>query len=67
MVIDGELCDGGKQRQFGWGRFSPQLREVNGSGSAVIGGAPSVTVGALRLYDRYLLTSEAVGNYQSGR
>ena len=25
FVVDGVLCDGGDQRQFGWGRFSPHL------------------------------------------
>ncbi len=30
FVINGRLCDGGTQRQFGWHRFSPHLREVNG-------------------------------------
>lgn len=67
MVIDGELCDGGTTRQFGWGRFSPELRDVSGGELGVIGGAGTITVGALRLYDRYLLTSEAVGHYHAGR
>jgi len=26
FVVDGRLCDGGQDRQFGWGRFNPQLR-----------------------------------------
>ncbi|HMP75731.1 MAG TPA: sialidase family protein [Kiritimatiellia bacterium] len=30
FVVDGRLCDGAEQRQFGWARFSPHLREVNG-------------------------------------
>ncbi len=30
FVIDGILCDGGDDRQFGWGRFNPYLQEVNG-------------------------------------
>ena len=29
FIVDGKLCDGGAERQFGWGRFSPDLRHVN--------------------------------------
>ena len=29
FFVDGVLCDGGDFRQFGWGRFSPDLRHVN--------------------------------------
>ena len=31
FILDGKLCDGGAHRQFGWGRFSPDLRHVNSS------------------------------------
>jgi hypothetical protein len=62
FVVDGVLCDGGEQRQFGWGRFSPDLRTPNGSATLTI--APAVKT--LRLYNRALRTSEAVGHYKSG-
>ncbi|MDO9542753.1 MAG: sialidase family protein, partial [Kiritimatiellia bacterium] len=26
FVVDGVLCDGGEHRQFGWGRYNPNLR-----------------------------------------
>ncbi len=29
FIVDGALCDGGDQRQFGWGRYHPGLRHVN--------------------------------------
>ena len=58
VVVDGVLADGGQYRQFGWGRFSPTLRDANGSPEMRIG----VTVRALRIYGRALRTSEAVGN-----
>ncbi len=29
FIVDGSLCDGGSFRQFGWGRFSPDLTHVN--------------------------------------
>lgn len=62
FVVDGVLCDGGDQRQFGWGRFSPNLRTPAGSPALTI----SPAVKALRLYNRALRTSEAVGNFKAG-
>ncbi|OPZ81869.1 MAG: hypothetical protein BWY76_02891 [bacterium ADurb.Bin429] len=61
IVIDGLLNDGGEARQFGWGRFSPTLREANGAATLRI--APAVR--HLRLYNRPLRTSEAVGNWRA--
>ena len=29
FVINGELCDGGSDRQFGWSRFNPNLKTLN--------------------------------------
>jgi hypothetical protein len=65
-VIDGLLNDGGEHRQFGWGRFSPTLRDVHAAATLQI--APSLRgeIRRLRLYDRALRTSEAVGNYRAG-
>jgi hypothetical protein len=62
FVVDGRLCDGGDQRQFGWGRFSPNLRTPNGGATLTL--APAVR--SLRLYNRALRTSEAVGNFKAG-
>jgi hypothetical protein len=66
FVIDGILCDGGSQRQFGWGRFSPNLRDVNGEKILYLSVAPGVRIQTLRLYDTPLSTSEAIGNYRAG-
>ncbi len=63
FVVDGILCDGGDERQFGWGRYSPNLRTPNGSPTLKI--APAVR--GLRLYNRALSTSEAVGNFRAGK
>jgi hypothetical protein len=60
FVVDGILCNGGDARQFGWGRFSPHLRGVGGTPLLRI--APAVR--ALRIYDRALRVSEAVGNHR---
>ena len=71
FVIDGRLNDSDEFRQFGWGRFSPNLRGVNPSdvgGPAWIRIAPGLdgAVLSIRVYDRYLLTSEAIGNFRAG-
>lgn len=62
FVTDGVLNDGGEERQFGWGRFSPTLRTPNSDAKARL--APAVR--ALRVYTRALRTSEAVGNFRAG-
>jgi hypothetical protein len=61
FVVNGMLCDGGEQRQFGWGRFTPNLYNVTGGPRLRIG--PSVR--SLRIYDRALRVSEAVGNWRA--
>ncbi len=61
FVVDGQLCDGGSRRQFGWGRFAPNLGDVNGGGLRVAG-----AVRRLRVYARPLRTSEAVANCLAG-
>jgi len=66
FVIDGRLCDGGETCQFGWGRFSPNLRGANSSTTLRIAPALDGRIHCLRLYNRYLRTSEAVGNYRAG-
>ncbi len=67
-VINGQLNDGGDVRQYGWGRFSAKLNNVNGTAKATI--APALyhdgKISKLRIYNRYLLTSEVIGNYQAG-
>jgi hypothetical protein len=62
FVVDGVLCDGGMERQFGWGRFSPHLRAPNGAARIKI----DAVVRSLRIYKRALRTSEAVANYRAG-
>jgi hypothetical protein len=89
FVVDGKLNDGGEFRQFGWGRYSPNLRDVNASvvrpvdlrntqepsdRQPQMGGLQTLHIGpdtgvevlSVRIYDRYLLTSEAIGNHRAG-
>lgn len=60
FVVNGVLCDGGADRQFGWGRFSPLLTNLNGTRPVV-----DASVSLLRIYERALRTSEAVGNFRA--
>ena len=62
FVIDGRLCDGAEFRQYGWGRFSPYLREANGRGKLAV----EAGVQLVRIYDRALRTSEAVAHFRAG-
>lgn len=62
FVTDGCFNDGGTFRQFGWGRFNPHLRDVNGADALRIGEG----VEAVRLYARALRTTEAIGNWRAG-
>jgi len=62
FIVNGTLCDGGQSRQFGWGRYSPNLRTP--AGAAMLTVSPAVR--AARLYNRALSTSEAVGNFRAG-
>jgi hypothetical protein len=66
FVIDGKLCDGGEFRQYGWGRFSPNLRHANGAGTLRLAPNLQGEIKTLRIYNRCLRTSEAVGNWRAG-
>ncbi len=61
FVVDGVLCDGGTDREYGWGRFPAELGDVNGAGQVRI--APSAS--RVRVYNRYLRTSEVLGNFHA--
>jgi hypothetical protein len=65
-IVDGVCNDGGAVREFGWGRFDPALRDVNGASTVKIAPAIFGQLRKLRIYDRYLRTSQAIGNYRAG-
>jgi len=67
FVVDGVLCDGAAQRQFGWGRFSPHLGDVSGAAQITLAPTLRGEIKVLRVYNRFLRTSEAVGNFRAGR
>jgi len=62
VVHNGRFCDGGRVRQYGWGRIPPIAGSVRGA--SVLECCPEVKV--LRLYGRALRTSEAVANFRAG-
>ncbi|MEI7901406.1 MAG: LamG-like jellyroll fold domain-containing protein [bacterium] len=62
VIADGVFCDGGAARQYGWGRLPLEMGDVKGAYQALL--APAVQ--GLRLYNRPLRTSEAVGNFRAG-
>ena len=66
FVVDGQFNDDGEHRQFGWGRFSPNLRTPHGAKELRIAPAFRGDVATLRLYRRALMTSEVIGNCRSG-
>jgi hypothetical protein len=66
VVVDGILNDGGPLRQYGWTRFPPELADVNGLARAPLATRLYGDLRAVRIYDRPLRTSEAVGNHRAG-
>jgi len=66
FVVDGILCDGGTHSIYGWGRFTPELNDINGSGQLRLAPALDGRLERLRIYDRYLRTSEAIASFHSG-
>lgn len=64
FVIDGKLNDGGESRQFGWGRFSPNLKEVNGAVDLRFGTAAG-EIRRVRIYGRALRTAEAIAAFRA--
>ena len=65
FIVDGKLCDGGAARQFGWGRFNPNLRDLNGNKLLRIGPSLQGRIHHLRIYNRWLRSSQAVGNFRA--
>lgn len=63
FVINGLFCDGGKQRDYGFGRTDYQMTQIAGKGYFSVGPAAQ-QIELIRFYDRYILTNEAVANYR---
>jgi hypothetical protein len=63
--VNGVLNDGGAQRPFGFGRFSPNLKDVSGGRELRIAPELHGELRHVRIYNRALRTSEAVGNFRA--
>ena len=64
-VVDGEFCDGTThRRQFGWGRFDRKIDSVGG-GRLRFPDDGEIEIIRLRIYNRYLRTSEAISNFRA--
>jgi hypothetical protein len=66
FIIDGQFNDGGAVRDYGWARYPEGLNDINGASVARVAPFLYGELRQLRVYDRYLRTSEVVGNYQAG-
>jgi len=62
FIVDGQLCDGGAARQYGWARWPDALAPVIPARLVL---APAIQ--HLRIYNRYLRTSEAIANFHTDR
>jgi len=65
-VVNGQLLDGGSERDFGWGRINSSLGDVNGESDLTIADSVDGTVNEFRFYDTALMTTDLVGNYRAG-
>jgi hypothetical protein len=65
IVVDGVLCDGGRYRQYGWGRIHPKLTDIKTSVPLRIGPSISGRLELVRIYKCYLRTSQAVANFHA--
>jgi hypothetical protein len=65
FVVDGALNTGGAHRPFGFGRFSPIFKDISGGRTVQIAPVLHGELKHVRLYNRALRTSEAIGNYRA--
>ncbi len=62
-LVNGKLCDGGRYRLQGWSWFDENIVDVSTSENLIIMTDFDGSVRKLRIYNRYLTTSEAISNY----
>jgi hypothetical protein len=58
VIVDGQFCDDGADRPFGWKRFDNVPGDVRGDTTLRI----DAQLNSVRIYGRYLRTNEAVSN-----
>ena len=62
-IVNGKLCDGGRYRTTGWNWFDAKINNINGSRNLIVLSDYNVKINKIRIYNRYLTTSEAISNY----
>jgi Concanavalin A-like lectin/glucanases superfamily/BNR repeat-like domain len=62
-IVNGKLCDGGRYRVTGWNWFDNEINNVNSSGNVTFLSDFKGEIEVVRIYSRYLTTSEAVSNW----
>jgi hypothetical protein len=67
FIVNGTFCDGGAVRDYGFGWFDDNMKNVNGAQKAKLSQNLSGEIRMLRIYDRYLFTSKVIGNYRADR
>ena len=60
FIVDGKFCDGGEEKQVGWGRFPAPFRHLNWSAVWQVAPDNRASVKRVNVYDRALMTAEAV-------
>jgi hypothetical protein len=66
VTVDGVLCDGACSSIQGWWRLNPHIHEINDEGLCHVGENFQGQIHRVRLYDRYLRTSQAIANWRAG-
>jgi hypothetical protein len=70
FVVDGIVCNGRDFRQYGWGRFTVDMEDFNFNkievGKLATGQLqPQGKLSNLRVYNRPLMNTEAIGNHRN--
>jgi len=65
FMANGQLCDGGKERMWGYGRFYASFIDLNGRERLQLAPSLNGELKLLRIYTRALRTSEALGNFRA--
>ena len=69
-VVNGKLSDGGTVRSHGWAHLGSHFDIAGGGGIGNVDGGPTCVVDPnavlmVRVYNRYLSTTEAIGNWRN--
>ena len=67
IMVDGVMSDGAlNERPYGWGRLYTFMTDLNDTYKGKVGSEYLGKIQKMRVYNRYLTTSEAVSNFNAG-